>query len=194
MLFFSQLYIDEQKVPDVKSFTSSLPKTIGTAGLARSIDARFQHMLRMPPLRVQQFVQFADKIVVPFSIEELRAMSKGEDTQNLLLDWCETLEKRRRDSRPFSAQFFDKNGIPIFFYMGERIKDDPPREIVLQKDAFWQNYYLQLEGRGTEDLRLAKKEGKEIVCDGLAVSLSPLPFRSSLGLHLTLGRYAHFVP
>jgi hypothetical protein len=122
-------------------------------------------------MRVQQFVQFADKITVPFKLAELTAVSKDPATEKVLKRWCDTLEKPRYQSRPFSGQYFDEDGKPFFYYMGDRIKNDPPKEYTLKKDAFWENFYLQLQDRSDEDLRLARKAGKEIVCDGLSVSL-----------------------
>ena len=147
----------------------SLPESIGTQGVARSIQARLNHALRMHALRVKQFIKFADKITLPFSLEELRLSCK--DT-HYLGDLCKKLEKNNVAARSVSAQYFDKNSAPLFYYFGERVKDEAPKEYALQKDKFWENYHLQLENRGDDYLREAKQQGKVIIKDGVAVSLS----------------------
>jgi hypothetical protein len=164
----SQPYTAAQVVRDVKHFTQSLPKSIGTQGVTRSIQARLNHTLRMHSLRVKQFVKFADKITLPFSLEELRLASifAGD-----LAHWCKQLEKNNRAARCVSTQYLDNNSTPLFYYFGERVKDEVPKEYALQKEKFWENYHLQLENHGEDYLRRAKEQGKTIIKDGIAVSL-----------------------
>jgi hypothetical protein len=163
-----QPYTAAQVVRDVKRFTQSLPKSIGTQGVARSIQARLNHTLRMHSLRVKQFVKFADKITLPFSLEELRLTSKDAGD---LAHWCKQLEKNNRAAHCVSAQYLDNNSTPLFYYFGERVKDEVPKEYALQKEKFWENYHLQLENHGEDYLRHAKEQGKTIIKDGIAVSL-----------------------
>ena len=133
----------------------------------------------MAKLRVEKFSKFADKITLPFSLADLQALKGDGPTEKRLEARCAQLAKHRIASRPFSAQYFDKHGIPLLFYLGERIADDPPLEYTLSEKEIgkgWGNVDKQLKNRKVLDLSLAKKEGKQIFSDGLDVSLSPLLF------------------
>jgi peptide methionine sulfoxide reductase MsrB len=94
---------------------------------------------------------------------------------------CIQLAQNRQPSRPFSAQYWGRDGKPLFFYLGERIEDECPLEYHLSKEEMgkgWGNFDKQLKNRTAADLSLAKKEGKQIFYDGLAVRLPlslPLP-------------------
>lgn len=173
-------------VPDVKHYTPSIVERIGTKGTARSIEARLNHTLRMPSLRIKKFLEFSDKITIPVTLEELRAVANNKNTRDELEQWCQQLEKKRHPSRPISAQYLDKNGVPLFYYLGERIEDEPPKEYTLTDDR-WQNFEKQVEKRQQIHLASAKREGKEIICDGFKVSFMSFCFQLNLCIYSLLG-------
>ena len=47
---------------------------------------------------------------------------------------CAQLAKHCIASCPFSAQYFDKHGVPLLYYLGERIADDHPLEYTLSEE------------------------------------------------------------
>lgn len=133
----------------------------------------------MAKMRIEKFCQFADKITLPFTLAELRAIKDDAPTEKRLEARCKQLAKNRIPSRPFSAQYFGRDGVPLVFYLGERIADDPRLEYTLSEEEMgkgWGNVDKQLKNRAVLDLSRAKKQGKQIFSDGLDVSLIPLSF------------------
>jgi hypothetical protein len=132
----------------------------------------------MAQLRIEKFCQFADKITLPFSLADLRSLKDDPATEKLLEARSKQLAKNRIPSRPFSAQYFGRDGIPLVFYLGERIADDPRLEYALSEEEMgkgWGNVDKQLENRTVLDLAHAKRQGKQIFSDGLDVSFPPHP-------------------
>jgi hypothetical protein len=126
----------------------------------------------MPSMHVEKFLKFADKITIPFTLDELHSTKKNKKIKKDIETWCKELEKRSHASRPFSAQYFDKNGVPTFYYLGQRIEDEPPMEYTLRINRPWGNFNQQLENWELRHLGEAKRQGKKIISDGLDVSSS----------------------
>jgi hypothetical protein len=88
----------------------------------------------MAKLHIEKFCQFADKITLPFSLSDVRAIKHNPLREQRLDARCQQLAKNHISSRSFSAQYFGKDGIPMFFYLGQRIADDPPLEYTLSEE------------------------------------------------------------
>lgn len=130
----------------------------------------------MAKLRIEKFWEFADTIILPFTLAELRANKDDPATKNRLEARCKQLAKNRHPSRSISGKYFGRDGGPLLFYLGERIADDPPLEYTLSGEEMgkgWGNFDKQLKNRSVLDLSRAKKQGKQIFSDGLDVSFSP---------------------
>ena len=162
-------------MPDVKRYTPSIVESIGTKGVARSIEARLNHTLRMPNMHIQKFLDFADKITLPVTLEELRTVAHDKKRKNELQKRCELLEKKYQPSHPFSTYYLDKNQIPLFYYLGDQIADEPRKEYMLTNNH-WENFDKQMENRQQIHLASAKREGKMIICNGFEVSFSLFSF------------------
>jgi hypothetical protein len=74
-------------------------------------------------------MKYADRYRLPFTLEELKAKNnEGNSALQNGLDFnCKILERENYPSRPFSAQYYDKEDKPLFFYFGVRWYDDQVR-------------------------------------------------------------------
>jgi len=63
------------------------------------------------------------------TLEELKESNneEGPSLQTKLENICTSLDDPNKPSRPFSAQYYDREGKPIFFYFGSRWLDDKAR-------------------------------------------------------------------
>jgi hypothetical protein len=169
-------------VPDVVRYTPSLQLSIGTAGTSRGLKARFNHTIREAQQRIVKFTECADRITLPFSLADLRAVRNDKNTINYLEGRSRQLESGKYPSRAVSAQYFDTDGVPLLFYLAERVYDEPPLKYTLkpatEPGAHQHNFNLQVANRDINYISRARKAFKRIVSDGIAVRLptSFVPF------------------
>lgn len=125
-------------------------------------------------MRIRKFLEYSDEITLPFTLEELWSVRNDPKTEARMLERCKELEKDKYECRPFSGKYLDKNRVPVFFYLGDRIKGDRPLQYALTDDPA-KNLRMQLQNREERHLHIARNRGEEIVTDGIQVSsLSPL--------------------
>jgi hypothetical protein len=129
-------------------------------------------------LRINQFIKFADEVTHPFSLQDIRKVRNNKKEASKMELRCKELEKDEYPSRPYSSRHLDKNGIPLFYYLGERIEDEPPKRYTLTTNST-QNFWKQLEGRQQHHLNDAVRNGRRIINDGFDVSSSIPAFCSS---------------
>jgi hypothetical protein len=165
-----QKYQVHQRVPDVRYYNRGVIKSIGTQGTHRSIRARLAHTVRTADLCIEKFIEFADIVTLPFSLQDLREVRKNKQTASKMEELCKELDNKY-PSRPFSAKYYDKNGVPILFYLGERIVGEPPKSYTLTTCSK-KNIITQLEGRRQSNLDAAVRNKQKLVVDGFDVSFS----------------------
>ena len=138
-----QKYQVHQRVQDVCYYNWGVVKSISTLGIYRSIAAWLNHTVCTANLGIHKFITFADKITLLFICK----VRNNKKTATKMEEWCKELKKDKYLSCPsFSTQYFNKKGVPISFYLGERIEDEPPKSYIL---TTWseQNFITQLEGQ-----------------------------------------------
>jgi hypothetical protein len=144
---------------------------VGKNGLYRSINRRLEHTIRMAPMRIRKFVEFADKITLPFSLDELIATKSCKKNEERLHARCKELERDVNPSRPYSGIWDDSKGRRVLCYLGERIVGEPAMNYALS-DNHASNLAMQLLNRQERHLQEADRQGRQVVCDGLDVSFS----------------------
>jgi hypothetical protein len=143
------------------------------SGSLRSLESRFNHTMKIAEFRMKQYLDNVDKIYLPFTLEELTNAKNDSTIKKKLQEICNHLRQSNVPSRPFSVQYLDKNGEPIFYYLGERIEGKRPKEIHLWEDENGNNnFHRQFKKRTMVDLLKARNRGKKILHDGIAVRLS----------------------
>ena len=125
----------------------------------------------MAPMRIRKFVEFADKITLPFSLDELIAAKSCQKNEERLHDRCKELERDVNPSRPYSGIWDDSKGRRLLCYLGERIVGEPAMNYALS-DNHASNLAAQLLNRQERHLQEADRQGRRVVCDGLDVSFS----------------------
>lgn len=91
----------------------------------RSQEKLFKETLRITERRVHNFLKYADKFRVDFTVQEL--VDDLQNTKSSEIDqMCEELLGPNQPSRCFSAQFYSKDNEPLFFYLAERWADGKP--------------------------------------------------------------------
>lgn len=169
------------------------------SGSLQSLESRFKHTMKIAKFRMKQYLQNVDKIYLPFTLEELTDVKNDSTIKKKLQKICDLLRQSNVPSHPFSTQYLDKNGEPIFYYLGERIEGKLPRKIHLWEDENGNNnFHRQFKKCTMVDLLKAKNRGKKILHDGIAVCF---PFQISLLFslkfyinYLSTGQYARILP
>lgn len=96
----------------------SIPGTVGTNKRVRSTAALAKKEGDNDLYRLQQFMRLAPKITVPVTLEELQKTSKNlPDLENI----CQTTLGPSQPARCTSAQYVDRDGKPILFYLAKRL-------------------------------------------------------------------------
>lgn len=90
----------------------------------QSAASRLKKALKEAQGRVEKFLKYSDKYRLPFTHEEFCAQKKKSANKTRFERVCSELSSPNKPSRPFSAQYFDRDGKPLFFYFGVRWKDD----------------------------------------------------------------------
>ncbi|KAF8664187.1 hypothetical protein AX14_006766 [Amanita brunnescens Koide BX004] len=120
-------YLPEQAVPKPSS-SSVTPK----GALAncfwrdRSVMARKEATRKVAEHRLSDFLKYADKYQLPFTLAQLQALNneKNPKLRKKYEGICYELNNVAHPSRPFSAIYYDLDGIPVFAYFGVRWEDD----------------------------------------------------------------------
>ena len=74
--------------------------------------------------RLAGFFKYADKYMLPFTLEELRQGKNDPKVQKEMEALCKKLSKPGHPTRPFSAIYYDRNRVGIFYYYGVRWSHD----------------------------------------------------------------------
>jgi hypothetical protein len=71
-------------------------------------------------------LKYGDKYRLPFTHEELQANNNERNSplKDEYENECAILDSHEHVSRPFSAQYYDREGKPLFFYFGVRRTSD----------------------------------------------------------------------
>jgi hypothetical protein len=168
-------------------YSRGVVKSVGSKGYFRSISRRLEHTVRTGDLRIDKFIKFADEITHPFSLQDIRNVRNNKEEASKMELWCKELEKDGYPSRPFSGKHLDKNGVPFFYYLGQRIEGEPPKRYTLTTDST-QNFWKQLEGRQQYHLDRAERNGQKVITDGFDVSISIPVFCSSAYMSFLFSR------
>lgn len=70
--------------------------------------------------RIQDYLHYAPKIVVPVTLRKLRKPLSAEE-KNKLEDDAERLAAPSHPARCTSAKYVDRNGDPLLYYFGRRL-------------------------------------------------------------------------
>jgi len=159
---------------------------------ARSEESQRQRTTRTMKKKIQKYMEHVDVYQADVTLEELqKAKSKTkfksvmEENSKALLDEGPT--------RPFSTKILDRNGRPIFFYVGLRWKEkegtNASREPVRPSTPLTNQILIHMkkkpiplkkiyDERTEEVLNKGLAEGKQVVHDGLDVASFTTPVLS----------------
>jgi hypothetical protein len=73
--------------------------------------------------RLQYYIQNAQTIRLPVTLEELQKPLTS-NKQAKLMSICDNELGEGKPARATSAQYVDRNGVPILFYLGHRVVTD----------------------------------------------------------------------
>lgn len=82
----------------------------------------------MDSKRFAKFMKFAQRIILPVSLEELKKPLKPQEVKRLN-EICDNELGPSQPARSTSAIYLDRNHVPVLFYFGKRIvhpKGQPP--------------------------------------------------------------------
>ncbi|KAF8058964.1 hypothetical protein FPV67DRAFT_1451185 [Lyophyllum atratum] len=160
---------DNVPVPDIARFTSD---TISTGKRVRSEQARINRTINAARLKAKHFMTYADKFKVPdLSIDDLSDKVPSGPLQEI----CDDFLGPSHPAQVFSAQYFDKNDKPLFFYLARRRRREKETKV---KD--WSKQYKH---RSEAHLQKLLKKGEKITHDGL-------PAEQVAKYHEVVQRYA----
>lgn len=170
---FLKAYTKEQGVPRPTFDGPAQSGLISTAS-GRSESKRFKETLKLAERRVHNFLKYADKIRAPLHLSDL------EQGYNRGLAKEQIIGLQDSPTRAFSAQYYDLDDQPLFFYLGQRWRDGNAKVSVSRHGLI-----LLIFPQGTSMIALDKqylqstatdleegiRNGKATVCDGFEVSV-----------------------
>lgn len=179
----AQHYLPQQAVPQPNASSITPEKALANCqSRDRTVQVRIKETLKTAEHRLSDFLSYADQYQLPFTLAELKAERDG-DLQEKYEEICSQLDDKFHRSRPFSAQYFDKAGEPLFFYFGVRWADDKvctssssamkmltACQTVKQRIKLTGDFSLQYKDRSNRHLNEGIKNGRIVVQDGIAVS------------------------
>ncbi|KIL56340.1 hypothetical protein M378DRAFT_17157 [Amanita muscaria Koide BX008] len=166
-MFYAQPYTRDQAVPAPQPLHNARATLVGSSKKSRSPESRMEETRRQAEHRVDNFLKYADRYRLPFTHEDLKAKNneRKPSLKGKYEKVCTSLDKPEVASRPFSAQYYDQDGKPLFFYLGNRWLDDKESEkpiIDLGDD-----YDKQYVNRRYEDMKTGQEQGRKLAFDGI---------------------------
>lgn len=156
-------------------YTRDLPRSKSTVRSKISLEEK---ALKSTRCRAEEFLRRAPTFKVDLDLETLTTSIAGRKAQQ---DICDTELGPDQPAQVFSAQWQDRCGRKLAFYLADRWRDDPVagdvsiylRSIIrLNSNSHAQPKPLkkQYQGRTQADLDRGRNAGRKTICDGLNVS------------------------
>ncbi|KAK2459407.1 hypothetical protein APHAL10511_008572 [Amanita phalloides] len=163
-----QPYTPAQDIPKPESYATPKSTLINSTNSKRSTANRINMTLERARRRIYQCLKYADRYRLPFSHNQLQALNKP-NFKAKYENVCTRLLNSDHPSRPFSAQYFDIDGKPLFFYFGHRWTDDKEKDKPMVD--LGNNYQVQYQNRTLADLKEGLEANREVTCDGIEGTL-----------------------
>jgi hypothetical protein len=113
---------DAQRVPPPALDAGTASSALGNS--SRSRDKRYEKRISQALAKIDGFLKYSDKFTVNTTLEKLSEGARTESKKEAMRHACKELSETQSEGRVYSAQYYDKNGVPLFFYFGHRRSQD----------------------------------------------------------------------
>jgi hypothetical protein len=94
-----------------------------TPNRSRSLKSLEERLLGKITKNTEKYLQSAPVFTVDVTLEELTALNTNKEMKASLQKLCIKMEHESWETQAFSATWVDKNGVPLFYYLSHRMRD-----------------------------------------------------------------------